>query len=878
MGTPFFMRLLFGICLLFLLSFGLYSQEIRFYSSPEEHFGFDIPNDTSNYFRYKKFTGIDKKKYPIPIKSVARNESDEFYFSTNSRLLQGLKIFIKNSDFALRPVKINDTLFVVKLPNKKADYQIFFQSKMGLMAIVQVQVLEYKMDKVLLVPLQKLPFSEIELEKKVNELLAPCMVKLDFYLDKPFETKVFTKETILHGTDTLKRTFTGQMRSLRDAYFEKNKSFKKQEFVCFLVPDFSEKSVKAYAPKGKALGFCSVESDLDSLARNIVQTYAFGKGKLDDFWRENKAEIGSRHNVMDVSGNDWMAYQWKALRQDNYSFSYFDDIEQVKTNNGLIAYYFWEEGSDGAIHLKKGESVLSAIKRPYKKNFLSYRFNVKYAIFKPFYKFGPYYLSFVNIVFFGVLLVLFFYLRRRIKHYWQRLKKKRNFLRRLLYLFLIAIILYGFYGSFALSNDVLDFFKVISGPLPELENLDYQEAKREVLVHPNLRHKEYANVDSEILVHRGSGWEVKKRSRILYFDVIETEKEQLIRFVKNSDSLILDSFVVQPNADNHYLVFSYYNREMKKIKQEIYNHLGIHLTDELKKEDPVKKILVFVNGYRPTSTGSSFEENFSDILSKGLEYQNSKNFVYDFDRYNYWEQWGQINLLFADRFNPDHTFYADGHFSVSTSNHRSLVNFSNLSNSYPKRCSNPKLHSCYRIKSRSLKNVIYGETKSSDLLKLSSNKRGFNYRKLKGRIAGKNLLQMLNEFPNTSSNDTLFIVAHSMGFAYAQGMIEMLRGKIHFGTYLIIAPENAKAGKVDEKEWKEVWKYGSNFSKKRPDAPCLLDGVAPQTQPRGLSLRKTVYIPQSLYYRKGFFDSHFIGYYTWILKIKPGKPGFIHQH
>jgi hypothetical protein len=146
-----------------------------------------------------------------------------------------------------------------------------------------------------------------------------------------------------------------------------------------------------------------------------------------------------------------------------------------------------------------------------------------------------------------------------------------------------------------------------------------------------------------------------------------------------------------------------------------------------------------------------------------------------------------------------------------------------------------------------------------------------------GQIAGRSLLQELNEIPNKSENDTLYIVAHSMGYAYALGMIKELRGRISFGGLYIIAPENAFCGRIRPKEWKEVWQYGSNFNKGKEDAPCLQDGVAPQTAVSGLTNAQRCYIPPGLYATKGYFDSHFIGYYSWIFNIHQGHKGAIRQ-
>jgi hypothetical protein len=165
--------------------------------------------------------------------------------------------------------------------------------------------------------------------------------------------------------------------------------------------------------------------------------------------------------------------------------------------------------------------------------------------------------------------------------------------------------------------------------------------------------------------------------------------------------------------------------------------------------------------------------------------------------------------------------------------------------------------------------------KTIKALSLSSNKSGFNQRRKNGRIAGRNILQALNELPNSSYNDTLYVVAHSMGFAYALGVIDELRSKIKLGGFYIISPENAQAGKVNLAEWQEVWQYGSNFP---VDAPCLQDGIAPQSRVSGLDEKHRLYIPGELYTKKGFFDAHFIGYYTWIFSIAQRQKGSIRQH
>jgi hypothetical protein len=221
-------------------------------------------------------------------------------------------------------------------------------------------------------------------------------------------------------------------------------------------------------------------------------------------------------------------------------------------------------------------------------------------------------------------------------------------------------------------------------------------------------------------------------------------------------------------------------------------------------------------------------------------------------------------------------WYADGHHAVSTSNHRSLLNFSTNSGIYPKPCPGGKGK---EVKHTCEKTIITGgkEINTLSLLATKPNNEGFEFRRKQGKIAGKNLLQQLNEMPNRSENDTLFVVAHSMGYAYALGMIDVLKGKIQFGAFYIIAPENAAAGKVLPGEWTDIWQYGAKLSGRNAHPPCEQDGVAPQFIAKGLNESHRVYFPENQRHKMGYFESHFIGYYTWIFDLQPGEKGFIQQ-
>jgi hypothetical protein len=124
------------------------------------------------------------------------------------------------------------------------------------------------------------------------------------------------------------------------------------------------------------------------------------------------------------------------------------------------------------------------------------------------------------------------------------------------------------------------------------------------------------------------------------------------------------------------------------------------------------------------------------------------------------------------------------------------------------------------------------------------------------------------------------IVCHSMGYAYALGMIEVLQGKLPFGSLYILAPENAGGGGANWNQFEEVWQYGSDETK---DPDNKQDGVAPQVPCLGIDKKSInpnggrVYIPEGQ--PKGFLQSHSVGNYKWIFdtKVKKGDPGYVNQ-
>jgi hypothetical protein len=667
------------------------------------------------------------------------------------------------------------------------------------------------------------------------------------------------------------KQFTKQMKRVRTAYFDR---FQKDanSIYFFVIPGFSNDSILGFSIPGKSVAFLTEAGVNDFSSTNRLIGSCLGLK-----WESDSL------NVMSSSGIQNKELTWEQcvhLREQPISFSFYDDYEHVATNNGLVATFLWRTNSKGKLEVDLRNPFSSIRSTEIRNSYLVYR-KVTNPFFIELFVIYNEPICAIHLIAVVFALLFSFFIRRRINK--TMLKSgffKRISLRTMKFLvrgISVLIVVLTYYAvDYYYENSYLRTVR-----LPDFKGMTVDEVEDKLNDEKLFLEKKVNRPLNQVFLCKDKDWVSVKHHRVLYFRVKKIGETGDIgegKFLGSREKLLLHNKskrreILIKKVSCPYVVFHVYDENNEFLYDKVYNFKGYDLSKKLHLEDPAKRILVFVNGYRPVSISNSLEDNLRDVQKSGIEYEDSKNVLYNFDRYKYWTPWNQINHLFAKRINPSEIWYADGHHSVATSNYNSLVNFSAVSAIYPLPCKNLKKHRCYRTKITGNKVV---DTYS--LLATTPNTSGFIKRMNAGKIAGINLKMLLNELPNASSNDTLFIVCHSMGYAYSVGMIQELRGEINFGGFYIIAPENAGVGKTFPEEWNEVWQYGCNFEPKLRSAPCLQDGVAVQFRVKGLTKENRVFIPFENQREMGFFKSHFVGYYTWILDIPKGKKGAISRH
>lgn len=799
-------------------------------------------------------------------KSIGVNQSDyvDFVFDNIHDIDTSLVSF-KSTHGKVRILHKRASTWILKLPAAEKNYTVYAKYKNQLVASLHVYALQAQKQTIVLIPLLKTDINTDSITQQLNRDFQAANVSFDVYVRPLFETSLVGEEKTFINPNPARLRYTRQMQQIREEYFERTGMKNFESLLFFVGYGYDNASIQSYMVKNKALGFLTNNSNT-KLAEQLRSEYLRGYIHFSD----SLIDSLSHHNHL---------VAWQEINNSPSIYSYIDDYEDVATNNGLIAYYFFEQDKNGDIFIDKN-SFLASVMRPMKRNTYSYHLQIDSIFFQPLLKIKHIQLNLLHFLSMLTALIGLFFLFRSTNRYIKKKVRFSLFLRVLTGILHFSTFVGSIFFLYWFVNLGYHWFEVQKGEIKFFEGKSTKEVLNLLYTNVHPYKLEEKQIGTEVITKTGKTFSVAHHKKVMYFKMIvdqQGEAKQL-RLDSSSNNLHLSLLKLPIKAESHYMVLQTYSEKDSLIKEQLFNHLGVDLTEKISIEDPPKRILLFVNGYRPTSLGRTFEENFADIQQNGLEFPNSMNRIFTEDRYNYWHPWKQIDDLFKQQINPGEVFYADGHHSVATSNHRNIINFSTLSKTYPKRCEDSTNHVCYKMKANGFPYFGKREVNTYSQLATKANVKGFKTRMNSGRIAGRNLYQILNELPNQSKNDTLYIVAHSMGFAYAQGIVNQLRGSIHFGGYYIIAPENAKSGTVQLSEWNEVWQYGSNLGVIHQDAPCLQDGVAPQSRVNGLPKENCLYIPAAKYTSKGFFDSHFIGWYTWIFDIPPTEKGAIKKH
>ena len=647
-----------------------------------------------------------------------------------------------------------------------------------------------------------------------------------------------------------KAAFTFQMRKCRDLFFNTNRPISKNDYYVFLVQRFADTAIHYCSIKDKNILFIAIESPNFKKCLSGALSLSMGQEMILDSTK--------KFQLTEKCKDDLFAA--------NSMFQRLDDFENISSNNGQVAQYFWTEDKNGNIIQEQHESIKS-IFRPTKVNDYALYLNLKNPLIRPFVLNQKWIISPLHILVFSILIFVLLLIRKRINNTIRESRWPKKWRLRLYKLLIWVLTSGAIFGSYLLIDVLYTSTFLSKATLDDFKCYSENSLAKEIEHNPAFLLRSTHNMQSQLFIKKNNNWTAFKMRKVLYFDEQTHGKKTTLKFLYSTNSIQFKNKKL--SASTHYFVIRKW-QDGKLLKVNVYNYSGLSIDDKIGHVDPIRRIVLFVNGYRPVSLASNINGHLKAISKNGTEFPDSKNIIYNNDRFDYWTPWKNFNQKMIDQINPSEVYYADGHHSASTSNYASTEAFIYAQSSYPKPCKNLKKHHCFQSETATGKIVP-----TLSLLQRNPNRAGFDLRRKNGRIAGKNLLSILNELPNNSKNDTVFIVAHSMGYAYALGILDVIQGEINGGGFYIFAAENAGSGKINASYWKEVWQYGVLINGLGKVAPCLQDGIAPQVIAKGISADQHVNFPLKYEAKLGFSNSHFIGNYDWVFELKKGEKGFI---
>ncbi|MFY7970301.1 MAG: hypothetical protein ACOVOO_00080, partial [Flavobacteriales bacterium] len=242
-----------------------------------------------------------------------------------------------------------------------------------------------------------------------------------------------------------------------------------------------------------------------------------------------------------------------------------------------------------------------------------------------------------------------------------------------------------------------------------------------------------------------------------------------------------------------------------------------------------KRYVVFANGYKGFKHDKETTANDVDTLP---------------DSY-----WMNYDDTLMKRFAGAKAIYIDGHHPINTTPHRTKT----------------KAISSYLVTRFAWLSRGPGWAMND-----TPNPIGFNVRFHNGQLCG---LTFCKDFLCSDKRDTIDIVCHSMGYAYALGFLDAVDEQMILGKILILAPESPSVMGYDWNRFQQVWQIGSNRLEPHADRVCQQDGIAPQSAVKNIeSLDVTkggrVFLPQKA--PRGFIRSHHLNWWQWLLEIKKG--------
>jgi len=279
-----------------------------------ENFNYWVPNTA------KGTSGTTQVKATVHVNTPG-------YVPTN------MSFVLKGGYTTVQHTQVNDTTFILTLPAKSFDYQVYAMYEEFKIGKLNVSSFDAVTRKVKIVPLVAMNgITAQAITNGLNTQFTAANTAFDIEIDTLFNSPEFNAQTVFNNPDvTLMSKYTDQMRELRLAYLASN-DLANDEYLVFVIPGFENAGIDGYMVRGRALGFIT-QSNLSSTGvfiSTLSHELGHGIGGLQHTWGDDLTKKGATDNLMDYSSlapKTLTRLQWEDVHNASLTLNLFDSEE-----------------------------------------------------------------------------------------------------------------------------------------------------------------------------------------------------------------------------------------------------------------------------------------------------------------------------------------------------------------------------------------------------------------------------------------------------------------------------------------------------------------------------------------------------------------------
>ena len=257
-------------------------------------------------------------------------------------------------------------------------YAFYGEKKIGRLDIKRY---DYKPLEVSLVWVNNAAFDTTGLRTYLHKIYDPLNISLNIKTQKWKFTTELDDNALKSGDHKLLSHYSEDMKTLKDAFFDKYKDASQDHPYLFFINGFEDASLQGFMPISRAIGFVSAQAQkpFHTVAHELMHG-AFGVEHTFPTYTEN-----STQNLMDYGGGEELiAEQWQQVLDPNFKLNWFQKEEDGanKINDEKLFAFLQNIGAYTFAYCKKCDNVDSKVRVDAQSNLSTYNLLVADQYFK----------------------------------------------------------------------------------------------------------------------------------------------------------------------------------------------------------------------------------------------------------------------------------------------------------------------------------------------------------------------------------------------------------------------------------------------------------------------------------------------------------------